>query len=218
MVTNGRFNVLAIAGPTCSGKTTIPKLLNEPNVNYEHIPRPTVWSFDEYDLFPSGSEQMEAELAKPTITNWEDPALFDEDAYAADLEKAKKGLEIVLTTRSRESLMAGEEQRVIRPTSINMVEGLFTLHDPRARALIDISFFIDLPEELMVERRLLAASRGGTGPWDNPDYIRTTMVEGTRRFVDPQREHASVILDGTHPAQDLADIVATHIFSLALLP
>lgn len=143
------FSIIGIAGPTNTGKTTLNSELGR-----RIIPSPTVFSFDEYDLFPSGSEAMEKELIEHNIVNWEDPALFDEQAYVKDLERIKKGMPIVLQTRSRESLASGEALRSINPTDLNIVEGVFLYHDPGARELFDFRFYIDLPIEEMIRRRL----------------------------------------------------------------
>lgn len=51
------FYIVGIAAPSSAGKTT---LLGELGRRID--PPPTVFSFDEYDLYPSGSEAMEREL------------------------------------------------------------------------------------------------------------------------------------------------------------
>ena len=206
------FNLIGIAGPTNTGKTTLNRELGR-----RITPFPMVFSYDEYDLFPSGSEAMERELVEHNIINWEDPSLFDEEAYAADMERVKAGLPVVLQARSRESLESGQTTRNIVPSRLNIVEGVFLYHNPKARDQFDFRFYIDLPVEEMIRRRLARTPADSSDPWDQRDYIEGEMVKGTELFVAPQREHAHVILDGLQPTSQLADIVMGQLAKLGLV-
>lgn len=94
---------------------------------------------------------------------------------------------------------------------MNIVEGVFIYHDQRARDLIDLRFFIDLPVEEMIRRRLARTPVDSTDPWDAPEYITGEMVKGTEKYVMPQREHSHVVLDGLLPTSELANIVIAQI-------
>jgi uridine kinase len=196
--------IIAICSMTCAGKTTLANRLAE------LVPGAVVLSFDEYDLFPTGSPAMDRELAKPTITNWEDPVLFDIRQFVADLDAIARGETVELLTRSRDSLNIGQARRLFVPGPLVIVEGLHVLLDPRARAHYTWSFFINVAMEVGVARRLVAA-RGGEGPWDHPDYITGEMVRGTREFVLPQQQHADVILGGRQSTEELAGIVMGYV-------
>lgn len=208
---NGEHEIVAIAAPTNAGKTT---LLAE--VGLRINPTPPTFSYDEYDLYPSGSTAMTREYIERKITNWEDPALFDNEAYVRDLVRMKQGLPITLEARSRESMARGEKFKPITPGPLNIVEGVFVLHDPRARRLIDKSFFIDIPVEEMVRRRLARTPEGSTEPWDSHEYINGEMIRGTEMYVLPQRQYADVIVDGMLSTSDQADMVMAEINSTRL--
>ncbi len=199
------IEIVGIAAPTCAGKTS---LINELQSRMP-VSLATL-SFDEYDLYPEGSEAMERELAEHNITNWEDPKLFDMEQFVVDLGQIAQGNSVQLDARSRESMAANETKRTYKPTTTNVIEGIFVLHDPRARALMDLTVFIDIPLEVMVDRRLATLRPGSEGnPWDDPAYITGAMVEGTKQYVLPQRDFAELILDGMKPTQDLADEIVS---------
>jgi uridine kinase len=197
------MEIVGIAAPTCAGKTSlVQELLRRMPVSAVGL------SMDEYDLFPADSAAMEEELRNPKITNWEDPALFDLEQFADDICMLAEHQSIRLNTRSRESMAAGETERVVRPARTTIVEGVFALHHPVARAAMDLTVFVDIPLEQMVERRLATLRSGSVGnPWDDPDYIKGAMVEGTIQYVLPQRKYAQMVLDGTRPTAYLADLV-----------
>ena len=107
-------------------------------------------------------------------------------------------------------MQLGQKERVLVPSRFNIVEGVFVYHDPSARDLFDLRFFIDIPTDVMLARRL-ARSKGGLDPWDQPSYIRHQMVEGTEYNVMPQKAYAHVILDGTKPTEELAAFIIREI-------
>jgi hypothetical protein len=84
------------------------------------------------------------------------------------------------------------------------------MRDRRARRFFDLSYFLDLPEPSMIERRL-ERSAGGTDPWDDPDYINGPMVEATRRLVLPQRHKVRSVLLADQPTEALAQSIARDI-------
>lgn len=201
------IEVIGISGPTCSGKTQlVAELLGRLDGLASGL------SMDEYDLFPAGSEAMEKELRNPGITNWEDPKLFDLARFATDLGTLARGESVDLAARSRESMDEGSERRVVRPARYLLTEGVFTLVNPAALAVMDMTFFIEIPHDVMVERRLNTLRPGSDGnPWDDPDYIRGAMVEGTKEHVLPQRELADVVLNGLRTTEELADEVMQYV-------
>jgi uridine kinase len=195
------FEIVGIAAPTCAGKTQlVTELLSR-------MPDSAIGlSMDEYDLYAEGSTAMDEELRDPHIKNWEDPALFDLQQFAIDLGQLSLGKTVRPLARSRESMAAGICEKIITPKKTNLVEGIFALHNPAARAVMDLTIFVDIPLDVMVERRLSTPRQGSTGnPWDDPDYIKGAMLEGTKRYVLPQRDYAQIVLDGLKPTQELAD-------------
>lgn len=199
--------IIGIAAPTCAGKTS---LVNELQRRVPKLLLGTL-SFDEYDLYPAGSEAIQNELEEPSITNWEDPVLFDMVQFAKDLGAVAQGRVVKLRTRSRESMDRGEAMRHYTPRKTNLIEGVFVLHALEARQQMGMTFYIDIPIDVMVERRLATLRPGSEGnPWDDPEYIAGQMVEGTKQFVLPQRKLASVVLDGLAPIDVLADAVMEH--------
>ena len=203
----GERLLIGIAAPTCSGKTSLIRELNG-RIGGESA----FLSFDEYDLYPSGSPALKDALQTGTIKNWENPALFDYEKYVDDLRKLREGQPVTLLSRSRESLTEGVEFRTISPTTYTFVEGIFVYSDERVVELFDRRFYIDIPVDEMVRRRILRTPLESQDPWDQREYIETEMVVGTEYYVKPQIDRAHVVLNGLRPSAELAEQV---IFELA---
>lgn len=205
--------LIGIAAPTSAGKTLLLRELGQ-RLSSTDI---EILSFDEYDLYPSGSKALQQAVEQGTIVNWEDPALFDYERYFKDLQKLRDGEPITLLSRSRESMAGGVETRTIHPKGLTIVEGIFAFADERTAALFDRRFYIEIPTDIMVARRLKRTPEGSTDPWDDPDYIKTTMVEGTEYYIKPQRQRADVVLEGTRSTAELATQVIFDIRNLRKL-
>lgn len=200
--------LIGIAAPTCAGKTT---LLDQ--VQRRLGSRMTVVNFDDYDRFYPGSEALAKEAANPTIVNWEDPKLFNYQKFISDIKKLKNGLSIAMLPYSRENDARQSGVRTINPSEFTVVEGIFVLHYPAARLLFDLKYYVDIPEDVMIERRL-KRSIGSTNPCDQPAYITGPMLDGTRRFVAPQKQHADAVLDGTRPTSELVEHILVDFSNL----
>lgn len=176
--------LIGIAAPTCAGKTSIADALQK-----KFKDALTILSFDEYDLVPSGS------VLSSKIVNWEDPKLFDYEQFLKDLRRLKQGKPISVSPQSRESIAKGIKKKRISPTQLVLIEGIFVFHEPQAREMFDLRFYIDLPPQEMVKRRL-TRPRLGNDPWNEPAYVRGQMVRGTKQYVLPQKRYAHVVLNG----------------------
>lgn len=200
--------IVGIAAPTCAGKTVLLDQLKDRLGN-----RMTVVNFDDYDRFYPGSEVLEREIANPTIVNWEDPKLFNYQKFISDMRRLRNGLSIAMLPYSRENDAKKPGVRTVGPSEFTVVEGIFVLHYPAARLLFDLKYYVDIPEDVMIERRL-ARSVGSTNPCDQPEYITGPMLDGTRKFVAPQKQHADAILDGTRPILELTEHILVDFSNL----
>lgn len=190
--------IVAIGGPTTGGKTETTHAISRIDKEVK------VYPYDEHDLYPSGAPGLVGLMARGGPPHWESPDLFDGPEFVKNIRRWRLGLPIILPANSRESLAAGLTTREVFPGRINVVEGVHVLSFSEIIPLYDATFFIDISEEEMVRRRLARTPQGSTEPWDQEEYIRGAMVQGTRECVIPQRSLAQYVLDGTRPFDELA--------------
>jgi uridine kinase len=81
---------------------------------------------------------------------------------------------------------------------IVIVEGELVLHDENVRAFIDHSVFLDAPADLRLVRRLRREARdGGHNAASVLAQYATTVRPMHDTFIEPQRNHADVVLDAS---------------------
>lgn len=100
----------------------------------------------------------------------------------------------------------------VGPADIVLVEGLLLLLDHRARDLFDLRIYLDAPERLRLSRRLArdVAERGRT-PQSVVAQYRTSTVPAHRRYVEPTRAWADLVLVNTGRLAPVAEVAATII-------
>jgi uridine kinase len=192
---------IAIAGPSCAGKTSIAKKVAE------MLPgETTLFGLDSYYLDLSHLSHDER-----AQQNFDDPALLESSLLAQHLAELRAGQSIRqpvydFSTHTR----VRERHEIVKPGEFLIVEGLFTLYWPEVRPAFDVCIFVDAPDPVCFERRRArdVHERGRTLESIEMQY-RATVRPGCEQFVLPSRRHAHVIIDGNQPIE----VSAQQVFS-----
>lgn len=183
------MKLIGIAGGTCSGKSTLLHGLVE-----QLGDKVSVLSFDDYFI---GSDLYNLD----DIRDFEDPGLYNFGGFVRDLTAIKRGEAVTIRANSRESVEAGIKERTIQDKPIVIVEGWLIYHNLAAREIFDLKVFIELPEKEIVRRRFNRSK--GSKHWDNHDYIDNKILPAHRKYVEPQKKYADIVIDGTKPQAEL---------------
>jgi uridine kinase len=192
---DGRACIIAIAGPSCSGKTSIARALR--GVLGEE--RCVLLSLDAYyhDLTSLSLEHRARQ-------NFDAPEAIDFALAVRHLARLREGRPVFrpaydFSTHSR----AGGLR--VSPAPIVVVEGLLALSSPELAPLYTLRVYVDAPPDVCLKRRLGrdVAERGRT-----PDSVRRQFDEHVQpmaeRWVLPARYSADVLLDGEQRPEDSA--------------
>lgn len=175
--------VIGIAGPSCSGKSTL-----EANLKNELGDEVTTFPFD--DLFVGANA-----IASTPHIDREGPEVYRWDDYFNHINSLRRGIGISLIANSKESSMAGIRERLIVPRPIIVAAGFLALHDEKVNNLYDAKIFIELDDEEIVRRRQARALPND--PLDSIEYIESAVLPGTSKYVRPQKDIADYIIDGS---------------------
>jgi len=183
--------LIAIGGCSCSGKTTLAHFLAKGLDG-------TVLPIDAYYKDLSGLDPK-SRLA----VNFDEPEAIEFDLLLRDIRRLAGG-KIVhrpvydFTTHTRTGRTAPAAGG-----GFLILEGLFALYWAELRSLCRTKVYLDLPEELCLERRLTrdVEQRGRT-----PDSVRR-QLEGSvfpmaRRHIVPTRRCAHIVMSGVRPLEE----------------
>lgn len=198
--------VLGIAGPSCSGKTTLARFLADslPGDNL-------VLSFDSYYR-----DFASLPPAEKTIFNFDAPQALDLELLHQHLKTLARGAGIerpVYQFATHSRALQGEW---VEPGDHVIVEGLFALYWPQLRHLYRAAFFVQTDDALCLERRLArdVTERGRTRASILAQY-ESQVRPMYQRFVLPTRIRADLVVDGTIPIGESAATVLAYLDALS---
>ena len=183
--------LIAIAGGSCSGKTTLAQHL------YGALgeARAVLMRQDDYYYSYQGGD----------LPNFDAPDALDFDRLAADLKRLKSHEAIAaplydFTTHTRRA-----ETRLIAPRDVIILEGILILAVPALTPLIDYACFIDCDEATRFERRLKRdiAERGRTEDSVHRQFFGQ-VAPAHDRFVEPSKANAQRVISQSDYCADVA--------------
>lgn len=180
--------IIGIAGPSSSGKSTICEALQK------HLKDSVIIHTDDYWCNP---EHFPKEKG---FKNWELPEGLDFDMLYTNLLELKQGKPTIAPQWVQGSYPP--LQKEIKPSKIIIVEGFRLFWDKRIRKLLDFKIYIDVPEEIILQRRIERRRHP-----DKPDrelYYREIVVPEDKKYGLPTRQYADIVMDGS---QSLLSIV-----------
>lgn len=179
--------LIAIAGASGSGKTSLAKWLKGELRDWFRV---AVLNEDSYY-----KRQTELTLIQREQTNYDHPDAIDESMFVEHLSLLKSGQPVEVPVYNYESHDRSEETVSVGPCDVLIVEGILLLHRAAVREIVDLSVFVDVPEEVCLRRRIKrdVSQRGRTRSSVLAQYEKTVRPM-YREFVEPSKEHADLVL------------------------
>lgn len=194
---------IGIAGPSCSGKTSIAQKLKA------ILPdRVTVFGIDSYYF-----DLSHLSLAERAHANFDHPDILDSALLAQHLSDLRHGRSIRqpvydFSTHSR----IHSRHELIEPRDFLIVEGLFTLHWPDVREMFDVRVFISAADNTCLDRRKSRDVRERGRTLESILYqYAATVRPGNEQFILPSRAHADLVVSGEQAIDDSAEEIAAFI-------
>jgi uridine kinase len=181
--------IVAIAGGTCAGKSTLAELLST-----EYSSSVSIISQDSF--YPDRSSWREDDLES---FNWDTISSINEDEFTLAINGLISGADVSVPSYNRPThSRLDEECRTIPASRVLVVEGLHAIYitsravaASRSRNVMVISVFVDCPEPVRRRRRM----QRDEGLWEHFARYWTGRAEVVYRAeVLPQRTSANVIL------------------------
>jgi len=192
--------LIGVAGPSCAGKSYLAGRLAEKL-------GAALLQLDSYYR-----ELDHLSLVQRAHYNFDSPEALDSELLLNHAHQLHNGetiarpvYDFTTHTRTRETL-----ELVPRPFVI--VEGLFTLHWEPLRKTLGTKVFVDLGEEICLERRIERdiRERGRTRESVLEQY-HTTVLPMAQQYVYPARVYADIVVTGDDEIAREVDAVLRHV-------
>lgn len=182
--------VIAIAGGTGSGKTSIARRILEELPS--HV---TLLAHDAYYR-----DNRHLSYEERCRLNYDHPDAFDNQLFVEHLKQLKQGLPIERPVYNFSTHLREEFTVRVEPRTIIVVEGVLVLENPELRELYDLKVFVDTDADVRILRRIVRdlKERGRTLDSVISQYL-DTVKPMHEAFVEPTKRYANVIIpEGAH--------------------
>ncbi|MEM8615770.1 MAG: uridine kinase [Pseudomonadota bacterium] len=193
--------LIAMTGGSGSGKSTVAEALVDICANVGIVifhEDGYYWPMSRYGPAET-EEQRQAIIAR---VNYDDPISKQTDLMARQLADLKAGRTIEQPIYDYDRHDRSEETRTIAPAPIIILEGIHALSVPEVKPLIDLSIYVDTPDDLRLARRMRrdVVERGRTVESVLSQYLGTVRAAHYAHTFPAKFEADLVIADEGLPA------------------
>ncbi len=176
--------LIGISGGSGSGKTTIVRKLTEIAGEFLVIPQ------DNY--YKSATFVHNSNI---TAFNFDHPSAFDTDLLFEHLSALKHGRAVEMPTYDFVKHRRTDEVVPLVPGRLVVLEGIMILSERRIRDLLDLSIYVDTPDDIRFIRRMKRdiSDRGRTVDSVVEQYLEVVRP-GHYEFIEPMKAFADLII------------------------
>ena len=198
--------VFGITGCSASGKSFIVEYLKE------RIPSLEV-SFIFQDNYYKKREDQSKD--KNGNYNFDLPSSFLNTELVEDIISLKKGNKVSRKEYNFNNPNIKQENIVVFPRRIIVLEGLFILSDPNIKELIDHKIFIDSKTEIMLDRRIRRDSKmRGYDRIDVEYKFENHVIPSFMKYILPEKNNADFIVENNGNGNRAAELVYGYVSKL----
>jgi uridine kinase len=192
--------LIGIAGPSGAGKSYLARhlatRLGAPVLPLDHYYR---------DL-------SHIPLEERARANFDEPAALEHDLLITHIGDLRQGRNIEVPTYDFSTHTRTRETQSFEAAEFVIIEGLFTLHWPELRHHLGTGVYVDMTDDVCLERRRERDVRErGRTPDSVLEQFQNTVAPMAERYIRPTRAHANVVVIGAMPITQEVDRVLEHV-------
>ena len=198
--------IIAIAGGSASGKTTVVSEIKEALGEKVLV----VIKHDDYYKY-----QSHLSLEERKLTNYDHPSSLENELLISQLKDLISGKPIkkpiydfVIQTRS-------DKYEIVEPKKVIILDGILVLEDERIRELADIKIFVECDEDLRLIRRIKRdmVERGRSFEHIIEQFL-TSVKPMYHHFVSKTKRYADIIIPNDFSHSVATDLLIEKIKSI----
>jgi len=181
-----KTNIIGITGGSGSGKTYLANLLIN-NFGNNNI------SLIQLDSYYKDLKNLP--MNRREINNFDHPDAFDFDLLNKHLNILNFKDKIEIPIYNYKTHTRKKNTSLINKTPILILEGIFSIYDEKLRSLIDFKVYLDTPDIIRKERRIIRDKnyRGRTHKSILKQY-EDTVHPMYKQYIEPMKKYSDLII------------------------
>lgn len=198
-----KINLIAIAGGSASGKTTVAEKIAEACNTKKVV-------FVQMDNYYYDLSNLQAEERKKT--NFDHPNAIDNELLIRDLKQLLLGNVIEEPIYDFKSNTRSKNIKVIGPGDVIILDGIFALENPIIRELATIKIYVETDSDTRLLRRIKRDVKFRNRSLDSVlKQYALTVKPMHDAFVEPTKRYADIIIPFDFHNTVAIDIIVTKI-------
>jgi len=197
--------IIAIAGGSCSGKTTLARHLQH------RLGAANAMLIRQDDYYHDIRDRAEGD----EMPNFDVPEALDFKLLAENLRALKAGEGVQLPNYDFTTHQRIRATEPLEAKTFSIVEGLLLLDDPDVRELADVSVYMRCPYEVRFERRLARdiAERGRTEEFVHHQFAQD-VEPAHLKYIRPSMEYADLVIEQADYVRSIDSVIERIIEAL----
>jgi len=199
--------VVGVAGGSGSGKTALCRVLAGA-LGPEHV---SMLCYDAYYR-----DRRELPAAERAALNYNIPEALDTPLFLEHLQALRAGRSVRPPRYCFVTHRRIGEAAAIEPRRVLLVDGILLLHEAETRQLLDLTFFLDVPDEMRLARRIARdTTEQGRTRRSVLSQFEATVGGAHAQYVAPTKAFADVVLSNVARVDRVSE-VATEVIRARL--
>jgi len=197
--------IIAIAGGSCSGKTTLARHLQH------RLGAANAMLIRQDDYYHDIRDRAKGD----EMPNFDVPEALDFALLAENLDTLKNGEAVQLPNYDFTTHQRIRATEPLDAKTFTIVEGLLLLNDPIIREQADVSIYMRCPYEIRFERRLArdVAERGRTEEFVHHQFAQD-VEPAHQKYIQPSAAHADLLVEQADYVRSIDGVIERIIEAL----
>lgn len=202
--------IIAIAGPSASGKTLFAQTIYEQVQQEEPGLSLALIKEDAYYR-----DQAHLPIEARTLVNYDHPSALEHELLGEHLAALRRGQAIEVPVYDYARHTRSAQVIEVRPAPVIIVEGILLLSDPMLRSQFDIKFFVDAPLDICLLRRIARDTRERGRSLDSiTEQYEASVRPMYYEYIQPSARYADMVITGGGRNAVALDVVRTTVLTL----
>lgn len=198
--------IIGISGGSGTGKTTF---LNKLAAGFD---KSDVNILSQDDYYIAREKQL---IDENGIRNFDLPTSLDLNKYQNDIISLRNGNDLELVDYTFNNKFASQSSKVIKPSKVLIVEGLFVFYKSEIRDLMDFKIMLHASDVHKLSRRILRDEKERNYPLDDVLYrYQHHVFPSYKKYIEPYMDEVDIVINNNESFDNALSMLRAYLTTL----